>query len=134
MMETMAAPIWPLEGAPKLILLFQGYLGPMLVKAQGKLKNKGLLESRHKAQSPHKHLIEVKWTFFSNGKIWLILQSQEVGEMRYNLEGQEISKEEEKGDGGNKGEIGILQCLSVRPMGIWPSTLICMPQHEIRIH
>ena len=51
MMETMAAPIWPLEGAPKLILLFQGYLGPMLVKAQGKLKNKGLLESRHKAQS-----------------------------------------------------------------------------------
>lgn len=38
--------------------------------------------------------------------------------MRYNLEGQEISKEEEKGDGGNIGEIGILRYLSVRPMGI----------------
>ena len=27
--------------------------------------------------------------------------------MRYNLEGQEISKEEEKGDGGKKGKIGV---------------------------
>ena len=41
-------------------------LMPVLVKARGALKRKGLLEPRRKAQSTSARLIEVKRTFLKN--------------------------------------------------------------------